>query len=289
MDSLQSLQRLLRLVFLEMDARETERGFIADDVVDVRFQHRLDGAPGAMMHAVVELEVADIEFRGGEVVVERVALRLVDAPMLRQLRVEPLERFEIAALRRLENRFPEVQVLQVIRRRRTRSQRGGQRQREQHVTRTGHRSPVPDVDCGLARVGPGKCDAHQLGFDGFREGELLAVGVVLAVRELAVQRNLDGMLAGGDVAGVDALDAALLQCLEFLEAVDVVAAGWPSIRICTASSRSVSPLESATKTARCESDGYSSRSWSWFSSAAIDSTSDLTSWTCSSRPFICCR
>jgi hypothetical protein len=30
-DSLQGLQRILRLVFLEMDARETERGFIADD------------------------------------------------------------------------------------------------------------------------------------------------------------------------------------------------------------------------------------------------------------------
>ena len=33
------------------------------DVVDVRFEHRLDGAPGALMHAVVELEVADREFR----------------------------------------------------------------------------------------------------------------------------------------------------------------------------------------------------------------------------------
>ena len=49
------------------------------------------------MHAVVELEVADSEFRGGEVVVKRVASGSSTA-MLRQLRVEPLERFEIAAL-----------------------------------------------------------------------------------------------------------------------------------------------------------------------------------------------
>ena len=104
-DSLQSMQRVLRLVFLEMDARETERGFIADDLVDVRFQHRLDGAAGAMVHAVVELEVADIELRGGAVVMKRVALRLVDVPTLRQFRVEPLERFEVAALRRLEDQL----------------------------------------------------------------------------------------------------------------------------------------------------------------------------------------
>ena len=53
---------------------------------------------------------------------ERVALRLVDAPMLRQLRVEPLEGFEVAALRRLEERLAEVQVLQVSRRGRSRGQ-----------------------------------------------------------------------------------------------------------------------------------------------------------------------
>jgi hypothetical protein len=51
-----------------------------------------------MVHAVVELEVADIELRGGEVVMESVARRLVDAPMLCQFRVEPLERFEVMAL-----------------------------------------------------------------------------------------------------------------------------------------------------------------------------------------------
>ena len=166
-DSLQSMQRVLRLVFLEMDARETERGFIADDLVDVRFQHRLDGAAGAMVHSVVELEVADIELRGGAVGMERVALRLVDSPMLRQFRVEPLERFEVAALRRLENRFPEIQVLEVSRRHGRRSQRRGQRQREQHVTRTGHAHQSPMLTAGWPESGPASVTPISLGLTAF--------------------------------------------------------------------------------------------------------------------------
>ena len=60
-------------------------------------------------------------------------------------------------------------------------------------------------------------------------------------------------------------------------------ASCPSMLICIASRRNVSPSAIETKIASCVFDGYRSFSSSRFSSAAIPSTSVLISWTCSSR------
>ena len=104
------MQRVLELAFLEVDARETIRGVVAHDLVDCAFEHGRDRAPGAVVHSVVELEVADGELRLAQIVVQRVERRLVDGAMLAELGVEPLERFEEMALLRVVQRFAEIPV-----------------------------------------------------------------------------------------------------------------------------------------------------------------------------------
>ncbi len=94
MDSLERLERIVRLTFLKVDARQTKGGFVAYALLDVALEDCPNRASGAKVHAVVELEVADRELRLPDVVVERIELRLVDAAMLSKLRVEPLERLE---------------------------------------------------------------------------------------------------------------------------------------------------------------------------------------------------
>ena len=72
LDPLERLQRIVGLVLLEVDARQPEGRLVAHRLVDVAFEHRLDRAAGAVVHAVVELEVADRELGAVDVVVERV-------------------------------------------------------------------------------------------------------------------------------------------------------------------------------------------------------------------------
>ena len=47
--------------------------------VDGAFEHGRDRAAGAVVHAVVELEVADVELRLAQVAVQRIERGLVDA------------------------------------------------------------------------------------------------------------------------------------------------------------------------------------------------------------------
>ncbi len=60
-DPVERVQRVVELAFLEVDAREPIRGIVAHGFVDVAFEHGRDRAAGAVVHAVVELEVADRE------------------------------------------------------------------------------------------------------------------------------------------------------------------------------------------------------------------------------------
>ena len=71
------LQRFAELALLEMDARQAVGSVVPDDVVHGRFENRPDRPACAVMHAVVELEVADRELRLTDVMVERVELGLV--------------------------------------------------------------------------------------------------------------------------------------------------------------------------------------------------------------------
>ena len=109
-DSIQCVKRVLELALLEMNASEPERGVVADGFVDCTLQNRGDRAPGAMVHAIVQLEVADRELRLAQVVVQRIECRLVDRAMLPELRVEPLERFEEVPLLRVVDRLAEIEI-----------------------------------------------------------------------------------------------------------------------------------------------------------------------------------
>ena len=95
-----------------MDPRESISGVVAHLLVDRALEHRGDRVPGAVVHPIVELEVADGELGVVQVVVERVELRLVERAMLAELGVEPLQRVEEMALPRVVQRFAEIQVVQ---------------------------------------------------------------------------------------------------------------------------------------------------------------------------------
>src|SRR6185437_13879514 len=81
--------------------------------------------------------------------------------------------------------------------------------------------PVPEVNPRLWRVR--SCEHHTDRFrlDLFREREVLALAVVLAVCELAAHGDLDLVRTGRNVAGVDPLHSASAQRVELLEAIDV--------------------------------------------------------------------
>ena len=187
-DPLQRLQRVVRLTFLKVDARQPKGGFVAHALLDVALEHRLDGAPGALVHAVVELEVADRKFRLLDVIVERIELRLVDAAVLGELGVEPLQRLEVVALIGVIERLSEIEVLQVGSRRRARGQQGGQRQSKSSRAARDALVPVSDVDRGLAGIRAGQRHTDELGPDVLAEGEAFRLREVLAAASLPSTR-----------------------------------------------------------------------------------------------------
>src|SRR5262249_17352949 len=58
-DPPQRFQRIIELILLEVNAGEPERGFISYGIINGAFEYPLDGAPCAVVHAVVELEIAN--------------------------------------------------------------------------------------------------------------------------------------------------------------------------------------------------------------------------------------
>ncbi len=109
-DPPERVERIVELTLLEVDAREPERGLISYGFIDGAFEHRLDGAPGAEVHAVVELEVADREFGIVDVVVQRIELRLVQTMVLGELGVEALQSLEVLSLVGVIERLAEIEV-----------------------------------------------------------------------------------------------------------------------------------------------------------------------------------
>jgi hypothetical protein len=98
LDPGERVQRVVELALLEVDPRESVGGFVAHLVRDVGLEHRLDRAAGPVVHPVVELEVTDVELGVADVEVQRVEPRLVEAVVLAEFRVEPLERVEELSL-----------------------------------------------------------------------------------------------------------------------------------------------------------------------------------------------
>src|SRR5439155_21629247 len=97
---------------------EPERGLVSYDFIDGAFEHRLDGAPCSVVHAVVELEVAYREFGVVDVIVQRIEFGLVKTAVQGELGVEPLECIEILSLEGMIERLAEIEVPQIAARRR---------------------------------------------------------------------------------------------------------------------------------------------------------------------------
>ena len=117
LDPPQSLQCIVELVLLEVNAGEPERGFVSYSFIDGAFKHPLNGAPSSVVHAVVELEIADREFGLVDVVVKSIEFGLVQTVVLFEFSVEPLDCFEILALVGVIERFVEKEVVLLVRRR----------------------------------------------------------------------------------------------------------------------------------------------------------------------------
>ena len=91
-DVIERVERVGGVVLLELDPREAVGRGVAHRVLHVGLEHGLHRAAGAVIHAIVELERADREFRGLDVVLERVERGLVDSIVADQLGVDALER-----------------------------------------------------------------------------------------------------------------------------------------------------------------------------------------------------
>jgi len=113
-DPTECLQRIVELILLEVNAGESERGFISYGIIDGAFEHPLDGAPCAVVHAVVELEIADREFGLVDAIVKRIELGLVQAVVLGEFSVEPLDCLEKLTLVGVIERLAEKEVSQVV-------------------------------------------------------------------------------------------------------------------------------------------------------------------------------
>jgi len=112
MDPPQRVLRIVELTLLEMYSREPERSFVFYSFIDVPFEHGFDSAPCAVMHAVIEFEIADRKFGAIDVVVQSVEFGLVQTAIHDEFRVEPLECIEILPLIGVIKRFAEKEISQ---------------------------------------------------------------------------------------------------------------------------------------------------------------------------------
>ena len=189
-DSRQSFLCIIELTFLEMDSGESECGLVSHGLVDRAFEHRLDGATRALVHAVVELEVADGELGVVDVKVKRVESGLVESVIHRQLRVEPLDCIEELSLVARGQRLAEIQVFQVNGR-----GRGGESQDQTKCDEPAWRligSPYSQRDRSGAGTRSGaSVSSQKLRFDFLAEGKVFGAAEVGAAFELAVDKHLE--------------------------------------------------------------------------------------------------
>src|SRR5215510_3795065 len=99
-----------------MNAGKPERRLVSYGFIDGTLEHCLDSSPCAVVHAVVEFEVADREFSVIDVEVQCVELGLVKKVVHAKLGVEPLDCIEILPLEGVIERLAEIEVSQFRRR-----------------------------------------------------------------------------------------------------------------------------------------------------------------------------
>src|SRR6267378_7510495 len=215
------MQRIIELTLLEVNAGEPERGLVPHRLIDGAFEHRLYGAPRALVHAIVELEVADLKFGVVDVIVKRIEFGFVQNVVLGEFGVEPLECVEILSLVSVIERLAEIGVPQVAARDRTGSKSQGQGESDESSSRS-HRLPFPKRDRSVAGTRSGHSQSDQLWLHLLAESKLSRAAEVRAALKLAVDKHVQLVIPGRHVADVDPLHAALAQGLELLEAVDVV-------------------------------------------------------------------
>ena len=108
--SVEDGQGILGLILLEVQSGQSERGVCAHGLVDFAFEDSLHCTSCTQVHAIVELEITDREFRMVEMRIERIEAGLIDVMMLCKLGVEPLEGAKVVALIRVIERLAEVRI-----------------------------------------------------------------------------------------------------------------------------------------------------------------------------------
>ena len=78
-DSLDSKQGVQRLIFLEVDPCQAKDGFVADLLLDIAFDHRGNGAPGAKVHPVGKFKISYGKLGMVDMVVKRIQFGFVES------------------------------------------------------------------------------------------------------------------------------------------------------------------------------------------------------------------
>src|SRR5947207_7131140 len=158
------------MALLKMDARKPERGLVSYGRIDGAFEPRLGRAPCALVHAVVELKVADREFGVVDVIVKRIELGFVQNVVLGELGVEPSECIKILSLVGVIERLAEIEVPQVAARGRTGGKSQGQAESDKLASRS-HRLPFPKRDRSVAGTRSGQSQFDRLWLHFLAEGK----------------------------------------------------------------------------------------------------------------------
>src|SRR5439155_17746013 len=207
-DPPQRVLRIVELILLEVDSREPERGLVAHGFIDGAFEHRLDGTTGAVVHAVVELEIADGEFGVVDVIVQRIESGLVETVVHSELSVEPLDCIEEPSLQGLIERLAEIEIPQVAAHRWTDGKYQGKTESDQPASHS-HRSPFPKRDGSVA--GTGHRQSHHLWLHFLAEGKAFRAAEVRTTLELPVDNHLELVIPRRHIAEVDPLHATFSQ------------------------------------------------------------------------------
>ena len=118
--------------------------------------------------------------------VQRIPLRLIDPAVLRHLRIEPFERVEVLTLVCVVQGLAEIEVTQLVRNGWLAGERRQRQSKQQLMRSPVHGLPIPELDPGMAGIRAREHHTDQFRLDLLREGEVLALVVVLPVRELSL-------------------------------------------------------------------------------------------------------
>jgi hypothetical protein len=216
-DPLHGMQGVDRLVFLESRSAPGGKWPRCAPLLDVALDDPGDGAPGPVVHPVGQFEIAHGKLGLVDMVVEGVEFGFIEPMVLRQLGVEPGDGIEPLPLKGVVQGLPEIEILQLFRSGLTRPA-AEERRNHQIVNNASNRNmdyhPLK-VMAWAARDIPRSWGPHPCDLEALRLRKSAPPG-------LADDGDLQIMLAGADIAGIDALHPPLLQGFELLEGVEVM-------------------------------------------------------------------